>query len=290
MRSPNSLESVVPPIPQKVFKRDVPELGNGAATPNGTPVQVQILGGNPALMAQSAFNAYRAGATAIDINFGCPAPTVNRHDGGASLLQHPVRIREIVAEVRSAVPAEIPVSAKLRLGWDCIEAIEENAAMAAEGGASWLTIHARTRVQGYSPPVYWKPIGKVRASLNVPVIANGDIWTLNDFHRCQDETQCCHFMIGRGALADPLLSYQIAHELGIGNSVSPLEPNWPSLFELLIQFTHYYSDTVTARPLMRFKQWLNLAAKFGRFAHFDQLKHTRTVEEFFACLAGLCPN
>src|SRR5688572_23777774 len=85
------------PIPAKVFRRDVPEVCNGGRTHTGLPVQVQILGGDPERMAVSASAACESGATAIDINFGCPAPTVNRHDGGASLLQHPYRIRDIVA-------------------------------------------------------------------------------------------------------------------------------------------------------------------------------------------------
>ncbi|HWA81865.1 MAG TPA: tRNA-dihydrouridine synthase family protein, partial [Fimbriimonadaceae bacterium] len=120
------------PIPLKVFLRDIPELQTGGRTPTGLPVQIQLLGGDPGRMAASAVTACEAGAGAIDINFGCPAPTVNRHDGGASLLNHPGRIREIVAAVRDATPSEIPVSAKLRLGWDCIEAVDENCAMAAE--------------------------------------------------------------------------------------------------------------------------------------------------------------
>src|SRR6185436_17754692 len=142
-------------------------------------------------------------ATAIDLNFGCPARTVNRHDGGATLLKHPHRIREIVRAVREALPAHVPVSAKMRLGWDSIEPIRENAAMAAEGGASWITIHGRTRVAGYAPPIFWEPIGRIRESLGIPVVANGDTWTLDDFRRCRDATGCIHFMLGRGALANP---------------------------------------------------------------------------------------
>ena len=91
-----------------------------------------------------------------------------------------------------------------------MDAILENADMAAEGGADWLTIHGRTRVQGYAPPAYWNPIGAVRARLTIPVVANGDLWTTEDFRRCREETGCTHFMLGRGALANPLLSHQIA--------------------------------------------------------------------------------
>ena len=268
-------------IPAKVFRRDVPELSRGGTTITGLPVQVQILGGDPEPMAESAFLAFRAGAKAIDINFGCPAPTVNRHDGGASLLKHPTRIREIVQAVRDAVPAEIPVSAKLRLGWDSIDSIYENAEMAAAGGASWLTIHARTRVQGYAPPVYWKPIGSVRTALGIPVVANGDIWTIDDFLRCQDETSCRHFMIGRSALANPCLPFQIASELGIGNPVAVETIDWIRTLRSLVFFSDLVGETRPTGTLMRLKQWLKLASIFGDFKEFDAVKQATTLEEFF---------
>src|SRR5918994_4396580 len=138
----------------------VPELRTGGRTPTGLPVQVQLLGGDPGRMAEAAGAVHTAGAAAVDLNFGCPARTVNRHDGGAALLRHPGRIRDIVRAVRAALPRHVPVSAKLRLGWDTLDAIDETAAMAAEGGAAWLTIHGRTRVAGYAPPAHWGPIGR----------------------------------------------------------------------------------------------------------------------------------
>jgi tRNA-dihydrouridine synthase C len=274
------------PLPKKVFLREVPELAHGGLTPTGLLVQVQILGGDPEPMAVSAANAVRAGAIAIDINFGCPAPTVNRNDGGASLLRYPCRIRDIVSAVRGSVPAEIPVSAKLRLGWDTTDAIHENAAMAAEGGASWLTIHARTRVQSYQPPVYWEPVAQVRKNLDIPIIANGDLWTLDDFHRCQDETGCIHFMIGRGALANPELPYQIASELGIARAASALDTDWERLFRTLLAYTEMYGDRIKLRALMRLKQWLKIAHNHGEFDRFDVLKHAESVDEFFEMLAA----
>lgn len=270
-------------IPQKVFRRDVPELAFGARTVNGLPVQIQILGGDPDLMARSAVAAIKAGARAVDINFGCPAPTVNRNDGGAALLREPCRIREIVAAVREAVPREIPVSAKLRLGWESIENIDENAAMAAEGGASWITIHGRTRLQGYKPPVFWKPMARIRRSLGLPVIANGDIWTFEDFLRCRDESECSHFMIGRGALANPNLVYEVSRELGISSLTPPSEP-WGERFGRLIEFMGDVTPTVA---LMRLKQWMKLANRHGDFAFFDELKVCQTLEEFLYRLADL---
>ncbi len=270
----------VDPLPAKVFRREVPELMTDALTPTGLPVQVQILGGDPGRMAQSALTAVEAGAKAIDINFGCPAPVVNRHDGGASLLRCPGRIRDIISAVRQAVPSDLPVSAKVRLGWDNIDSIFENAQMVAEGGASWLTIHARTKVQGYQPPVYWPHIGKIREQVEIPVVANGDIWTIDDFRRCQDETGCQHFMIGRGALANPGLPYQIANELGISQAPVP-KLEWIPLLQKFVHQCDFFADCPPAVTLMRLKQWLKIAKIYGDFVWFDAVKQTLTLEEFF---------
>lgn len=272
---------------RSVIHRHVPELQHGARTLTGLPVQVQLLGGHAGRLAESAVAVHEAGATAIDINFGCPARTVNRHDGGATLLKYPWRIREIVRAIRSALPANVPVSAKLRLGWDSTASIEENAAMAVEGGASWLTIHARTRVQGYAPPVDWKAIGRTREQVGVPVIANGDIWSLADFRRCREESGCSHFMLGRGALANPRLAGEVARELGIRGAPprpSPDPVDWRIPLQRLVNWTEHFREVRPGLAIYRIKQWLNLAAKFGDFAGFDQIKRARTLDELFAAL------
>src|SRR5690606_31301206 len=120
------------PVPAKVFSRCIPELENGARTLSGIPVPIQLLGGDPVLVAESAAIAVDCGAQAIDLNFGCPAPTVNRHDGGATLLKCPARIRAMVRAVRSALDVRIPVSAKVRLGWEDPGDVVRNVAAAIE--------------------------------------------------------------------------------------------------------------------------------------------------------------
>lgn len=277
--------------PRHVFHDHVPELRTNARTLTGLPVQVQLLGGDAGRMAESAVRAHELGATAVDINFGCPAPTVNRHDGGAALLRHPLRIREIVGAVRAALPPHVPVSAKLRLGWDTLDAIHENAAMAAEGGAAWITIHGRTRVAGYAPPIHWEPIGTVRERLGLPVVANGDIWTVDDFRRCRDATGCTHFMLGRGALADPRLARRVAALLGL---VPPADEtdgpvDWAGQLRSLVEWSHRFDMLRSDKNVSRLKQWLRLASQFGSFAHFDRVKRIESVSELFAalgCTAG----
>ena len=276
--------------PRHVFLTHVPELRTGSRTPTGLPVQVQLLGGDAGRMAEAAARACELGAAGIDINFGCPAPTVNRHDGGATLLRYPHRIREIVSAIRAAVPADIPVSAKVRLGWDTLDAIDLNADMVAEGGASWLTIHGRTRVAGYAPPVFWEPIGRVRRRLPIPVVANGDIWTLADFRRCREQTGSIHYMLGRGALADPRLAPAVAAELGL---VPPCEVperiDWETSLRSLIIWADRLGVARPDKMVRRLKQWLNTAAKAGTFTRFDAVKRVETTEELFAALNSTHP-
>ncbi len=272
-------------LPAKVFRRDIPELETGSRTISGLPVQVQILGGDPDRMATSAVRAVKAGAIGIDINFGCPAPIVNRHDGGASLLRCPSRIYEVVRAIRDAVPPSIPVSAKLRLGWDSIEPIHENAEMVAKAGASWLTIHARTKSQGYLPPVYWNPIYEVRRNVGIPVVANGDIWNFEDFLRCREATGCSHFMVGRGSLANPLLSNQIASELGL--PVGRDSSEWLVLFRSLASYSALFRDRIADRTILRLKQWMKFAHTFGEFPFFHELKLCVTTEELLSKLEFL---
>lgn len=276
--------------PSKVFLRHIPELENGCRTRNGTPVQVQLLGGDPQTLAGAAVHAVALGAHAIDLNFGCPAPTVNRHDGGATLLKYPSRIRTIVAAVKSAVPAGIAVSAKLRLGWDATDPIFQNAEQAALGGADWITIHGRTRMAGYAPPIYWEPIGEVRKQLApLPIVANGDIWTMEDFRRCRDITGCEHFMLGRGALADPNLPLNAAAELGILKSAPGLplssEPlAWVPLFDAFSRECESTPGTIVAR---RIKQWTGMATRYGQVPWFDRIKRLPDWEAIRAELTAM---
>ncbi len=242
--------------PAKTFQKHMPEL----KTPLKTPVHLQLLGGSASQLLLATEVALSAGAQSIDLNFGCPAPTVNRHDGGASLLKDTKRLKEIIQTLRSSVPKEIPVSAKLRLGWEDPNDIYKNAIAAAEAGASWITIHGRTRMQGYAPPALWEPIGKVRELLHpLPVVANGDLWTIEDLNRCKEVTGCKHFMFGRSALANPNLVFQAKYPEQFSNfEFNP--KNASKLFLKFIQICDSLSDHPTY-ALARVKQWGKMIQK-----------------------------
>ncbi len=267
-------------LPGKCYPRHAIELKSESLTQSGTPVIFQLLGGHPERLALSALEAVKKGAMAIDLNFGCPAPTVNNHDGGAALLKYPQRIEDIVREVRIALPKDIPVSAKLRLGFDDPKAIYENAERAEKGGASWITIHGRTKTQGYQPPAYWKPIGEVLRQRSIPVIANGEIWNLEDFLRCQEETGAEHFMIGRGALANPHLATQISHALGIRKEQPKNFPNqeeWVSKLKRFVELCDRTSDHPNY-ALKRLKQWLRFVSARQPFPDFEIVKRWESLQ------------
>jgi tRNA-dihydrouridine synthase C len=256
-------------VPAAVLRRDVPELLTDGRTAAGVPVFVQLLGGDAEPVARTAQVAAAMGAPGIDLNFGCPAKTVNNHDGGATLLKYPGRIRQIVARTRELMPHDVPVTMKMRVGWDSDEGIEEIAAAAEAGGAAWITIHARTRSQLYRPPVVWDALARARAAVRVPVVANGDVCVPGDVHACARESCCEAFMIGRGAMARPEVFAEI-------RGVEEAEKARASLGELLVRYHELLvtSGVVPARALARVKQWLRMGAGIdpALVLLFDRLK------------------
>jgi tRNA-dihydrouridine synthase C len=270
------------PLPQRLYSKHAQELLSGSRTPSGKPVIFQLLGGNPEKMAESARRAVLAGAKAIDINFGCPAPTVNRNDGGATLLRYPERIEAIVSSMRKSVPEHIPVSVKMRLGWDNPNDLLENAKRAVNGGASWIAVHGRTKFQGYTPPAYWKPIGELRRAISIPVIANGEIWNMEDFYRCREETGCEHFMLGRGALANPFLAQQIIHCLeGLSprGDTFPSEAQWQNLMDRFFEYCKQASDH-PHYGLRRAKQWAGYVNRIFPIRVISELRRANSELEF----------
>ncbi len=246
------------PPPPRVLLRHCPELRQGGRTASGTPVILQLLGGDAHLLAESAASAAELGAPGIDLNFGCPSKTVNRRDGGAILLRSPARIQAIVAAVRAAVPAAVPVSAKLRLGFEDASLALDNAQAAASGGADLLTIHARTRADGYRAPARWEQLAAIRAALTIPLVANGDISSAARYAECRRVSGCADAMLGRGAVARPDLARQIrSAEQGEGSA--PME--WDAVAALLCQLAQRMAHHAEPRWVMpRLKQWLNMLA------------------------------
>ena len=197
-------------LPARSFTRVVPELLRGSRTRAGVPVRPQLLGSDAVCVAENAARLAELAPAGIDLNFGCPAKTVNRHRGGAVLLNEPELVHAIVAAVRRAVPADVPVSAKMRLGVDDEARLLDCAHAIDSAGASELAVHARTKAHGYRPPAYWESIAQVKEAVRLPVIANGDIWSVADAARCRKVTGCDALMLGRGMVRRPGLALAIA--------------------------------------------------------------------------------
>jgi tRNA-dihydrouridine synthase C len=242
-------------LPERVFTRIVPELHHGGRTFAGVPVRAQLLGSDPACMADNAARLASLGPAGIDLNFGCPANVVNRHGGGAALLKEPETIHAIVTAVRRAVPAQMPVSAKMRLGYLDDSRAVECALAISEGGADELVVHARTKAQAYRPPAYWERIADIRAAVSIPVVANGEIWTVDDARRCRAVSGCDMLMIGRGAVADPGLGLAIKAEM---NKTSFNGLTWAQLLPQVLDFWQIVSTRLDHKAQAgRLKQWLN---------------------------------
>jgi tRNA-dihydrouridine synthase C len=250
-------------LPNRAFVRVMPELLNGGRTFAGVPVLGQLLGSDPVCLAENAARLATLGPAGIDLNFGCPAKVVNRHGGGAMLLDDPELISRIVSAVRRAVPAHVPVSAKMRLGFNDDTRAEECAQAMADAGASEIVVHARTKAHGYRPPAYWERIADVCAAVAVPIIANGEIWTVEDAQRCRDISGCRDIMIGRGMVADPGLAWAIRRtnvvpsESASDTQVASLV-TWQTLRPLINDFWSLVSARVVKKHRAgRLKQWLN---------------------------------
>ncbi|MFC7049195.1 tRNA-dihydrouridine synthase [Emcibacter nanhaiensis] len=263
-----------------LFYKYCPELKSGAKTPSGTPVMIQLLGQDPDWMAENAARAVELGSPGVDLNFGCPAKTVNKSKGGAILLREPETLYKIISAVRTAVPANLPVSAKMRLGYEDKSLALDNARAIEAAGANRLTVHARTKVEGYKPPAHWHWIAKIREEVTLPLVANGDIWTAEDAEACRRESGCQDIMIGRGAMALPNLSRVIA------DGAAPL--SWDQVRGLLLRYAGIErSDHRGGFLPSRIKQWFTYLRLCYPAADemFRDLKRLQALEEISAMLS-----
>jgi len=268
-------------LPERAFLRIVPELDNGGLTPAGVPVWAQLLGSDPACLAENAARLAEMGAPGIDLNFGCPAKVVNRHGGGAALLQDPELLTLIVGAVRRAVPAHIPVSAKMRLGFNDASRAVECAQAIAAGGANELVVHARTKADAYRPPAYWDRVNDIRLAVAIPVAANGEVWTVDDAHKCRQASGCEMVMLGRGMVVNPGLALSIRHAINpVSTGAEPFDGvSWEALLPLVDAFWSLVCSRLERRQQAgRLKQWLNFMRR-----HYPQAElayqELRTVDD-----------
>ncbi|MBX2882958.1 MAG: tRNA-dihydrouridine synthase [Granulosicoccus sp.] len=240
-------------LPERVFLRLCPELATGGETQSGVPVYCQLLGSDPVAMAANARRAAALGTPGIDLNFGCPARTVNNSMGGSVLLQYPDRLGNIVRAVRDAVPAGLPVTAKIRLGYENHALLPEIVENIRQAGASELAIHARTKFDGYKPPAWWSSVKPVMYQGTSSTYINGEIWTVADSCLALQASGCEHLMLGRGALASPDLARRI-QSARRGYDLAPMP--W-SVVASHVERQFLHTDCSSPRHIgNRTKQWL----------------------------------
>lgn len=252
-------------------------------SPAERPAGVQIFGSDPAIMASSVESVLSVEPQFIDINMGCPAPKIAGNGGGASLMRDPVLAEKIVAAVKKA-SGSIPVTVKIRAGWDDehINAVEM--AKRAEGaGAAAVTVHGRTRQQMYAPPVNHNIIAEVKKAVSIPVVGNGDITDGASAAKMLEDTNCDFLMVGRGALGRPWIFQQINAYLADGRVLPepPVSERMRVMCKHIQMICEYKGERIGIREARKHAAWytkgIRGAAEYRR--QLGQLESIAQLEE-----------
>lgn len=209
----------------------------------------QLMGSDLDLMAAMAQEIEKRGALRIDINCGCPSNTVTGKGAGSSLLKEPSFLHEVAKSVVGAV--SIPVTLKMRSGYEDISLFKENLFAAEESGVRYITLHPRTKVEGYTPPARWDLIAEAKELLSIPLVGNGDILNVKDALEMLKITRCDALMIGRGSIINPFIFHEIkAHFSGV-----PFHSKWEDLIRYFNVFLENSPKDITVRAqVSRLKQ------------------------------------
>ena len=243
------------------------------------PAAAQIFGNDPKIMAESARACLVYSPEIIDINMGCPAPKIAGNGGGSALLKTPELAEEIMKSVKNAV--DIPVTVKIRLGWDkdsinCIDMAQR----AERAGMSAVTLHGRTRQQMYAPPVDLKMIAEVKKSIGIPLIGNGDVVDGISAAKMLEETGCDYIMVGRGALGRPWVFSQINAYLqqGIILPEPPVSERMRVMVDHIKLICEYKGERVGIREARKHAAWYIKGIR-GAAAYRQQVGALNSIEE-----------
>jgi nifR3 family TIM-barrel protein len=220
------------------------------------PLAAQLMGSDPILMAEMAQEIESKGATRIDLNCGCPSNTVTGKGAGSSLLKDPSTLYEVANALVKAV--SIPVTLKMRSGYADISLFKENLLAAQESGAVFITLHPRTKVEGYTPPARWELIAQAKEILRIPVVGNGDILTVEHAHQMLKMTKCDALMVGRGAVINPFIFHQIRSSFtGV-----PFTPLWETLLRYFeVYLAEIPVDMPARNKISKMKQLMSFLFK-----------------------------
>lgn len=205
------------------------------------PQAAQLMGSDPQLMADMAREVVKRGAPRVDLNCGCPSNTVTGKGAGSSLLKEPNHLYQVAKAMVEAVP--VPVTAKLRSGFEDTSLFKENLLAAQASGIQYLTLHPRTKIDGYGPPARWDLIAEAKQLLKIPVVGNGDILNVQDALNMLKQTGCDALMIGRGSVINPF----IFHEIKAYFCGTPFQPSWKDF----ILFVNTFIDDIPTEMTLR---------------------------------------
>ena len=259
--------------------------------PAERPVVFQIFGSKPASMAEAAHIVSQGEVDFIDINMGCPVPKILKSGAGSALLRDLGLAREIMAAVVGS--SKVPVTVKIRLGWDAKSIVAVDVAQAAESvGISAVTVHARTKAQGFSGHADWSMIKVVKKSVGIPVIGNGDARTAQDAKRMLEETGCDGVMIGRAIQGYPWIFREARQylETGVVPSHPTSEERQAVMLRHLNDMTALLGEDAGVREMRKHLCWytkgLHGGAEFRtRINHLASLEKVRhEIGDYFASM------
>lgn len=253
------------------------------------PVIVQLVGNEPELFSEAAKLVADLGAYSLDINMGCPVKKIVNNNSGSALMKNLSLASQIIEATVKATP--LRVSVKFRKGWDnnSINAVEF-AKMCEKSGASYITVHGRTRAQGYSGKADWDIIKQVKEAVNIPVIGNGDVTTPQQAKDMLLQTNADGVMVGRGALGNPWLPGQIHNYLNnkIAPTPIPASELKDALLQQLTDMVEFYGQEMAVAISRKYVCWysknLRDAKKFRETYTkiYDYNKAVETIENFFS--------
>ena len=248
-------------------------------TGESAPIAVQIAGVDPVEMAEAARYNIDRGAQIIDINMGCPAKKVCQVWAGSALMQNePLALQIVEAVVGACAPLGVPVTLKMRTGWCQAERNALRLARAAESaGIAMLTVHGRTRDQGYKGQAEYDTVAAVKAALRIPVVANGDIDSAAKAAAVLRHTQADALMIGRAAQGRPWIFREVAHELATGVALPPptVQEVRAWLLEHLVDHYGLYGEFIGVRTARKHIGWALAGVDGGR----DFMRTLNTIDE-----------
>ena len=244
---------------------------------------VQIFGQDPEILSEGAKRVEELGVDFIDLNLGCPVNKIVKRGAGAALLKDLKTLKKVLQSLRASV--SVPLSLKVRTGWDANHrnALEVSH-LAFNEGFSWMTIHGRSRAQGYSGKADWAYIGEVASQAKLPVIGNGDLHSAPQAVRVLKSSQCKGLMIGRGCLSNPWIFQECLHELHGTHFVR--QPLKVLLDKLALELESFYEERIFLIQLKKFASWFSSGLPHSSFFR-KKLFQTKEKQELFDVISSL---